>query len=266
MLRKTAKADWRRNDRPIKEEGYVTDLLAREAARSSRAHDPSVPLLLMVSFNTPAQFYGAPKAFLDQYRDVPDDTRRSYAAAVTALDAAWVPSSRPSRSGRCWTTRCWCSRATTAAPCRCASRPATGMWTESAADNGIFREGRGSLYEGGVRVVALMSWPGKIKPKTIVTEPLHVTDLYVTLLKLAGASLEQPKKLDGVDVWPVIADGQRTHAQGHAAERGGLRGCDPGRRMEADRAFRAAEHESSCTISPMIPKRRRTRRAPIRIA
>jgi arylsulfatase A-like enzyme len=79
-----------------------------------------------------------------------------------------------------------------------------------AADNGIFREGRGSLYEGGVRVVALMSWPGRIKPKTIVTEPLHVTDLYVMLLGLAGASLEQAKKVDGADAWPVIAEGKRT--------------------------------------------------------
>jgi len=80
----------------------------------------------------------------------------------------------------------------------------------AAADNGVFREGQASLYEGGVRVAALALWPGKIAPKTIVTEPLHVTDLYPTLLKLAGAPIDQPKKPDGVDVWPVIAHAQRT--------------------------------------------------------
>ena len=188
----------------------MTDLLAREAAKVIAAHDPSSPLLLMVAFNTPAQFYGAPKTFLDQYQDVTDDTRRSYAAAVSALDAAvgTIVAALEKRGMLDNTLLVFQSDNGGAVPMRFATgdrdvdRP--------AADNGIFREGRGSLYEGGVRVVALMSWPGKIKPKTIVTEPLHVTDLYVTLLGLAGASLEQAKKVDGVDAWPVIADGKRT--------------------------------------------------------
>jgi arylsulfatase A-like enzyme len=76
-----------------------------------------------------------------------------------------------------------------------------------AADNGVFRDGRGSLYEGGVRTVALASWPGRIKPKSVVTDMLHVTDMYATLLKLSGASLEQPKKLDGMDLWATLAEG-----------------------------------------------------------
>ena len=54
----------------------------------------------------------------------------------------------------------------------------------------------------------LLSWLGKIKPGSTVVQFLHVSDMYATILKLAGASLEQPKKLDGMDVWPVIAGGQ----------------------------------------------------------
>jgi arylsulfatase A-like enzyme len=210
MLRKTAKADWRRNDRPIQEEGYVTDLLAREAVAIIARHDPAVALLLVVSFNTPAQFHAVPKSLLDQYRDVPDDTRRSYAAAVTALDAAVgaIVAALEKHNMLDNTLLVFQSDNGGAVP----TRFATGDRDveRPAADNGIFREGRGSLYEGGVRAVALASWPGRIKPKTTVTEPLHVTDLYPTLLGLAGASLEQPKKIDGVDVWPVIADEKRT--------------------------------------------------------
>ena len=210
QLRKGHRADWYRNDRPVKEEGYVTELLAREASKVITAHDPSSPLLLMVAFNTPAQFYSVPKTFLDQYQDVTDDTRRSYAAAVSALDAAvgTIVAALEKRGMLDNTLLVFQSDNGGAVP----TRFATGDRDvdRPAADNGIFREGRGSLYEGGVRVVALMSWPGKIKPKTIVTEPLHVTDLYVTLLGLAGASLEQAKKVDGVDAWPVIAEGKRT--------------------------------------------------------
>ena len=210
QLRKGAKADWRRGDRLVKEEGYVTDLLAREAVKIIGRHDPAAPLLLVVAFNTPAQYYGVPRALLDEYRDMADDTRRSYSAAVTALDAAvgQVVSALDKRGMLADTLIVFHSDNGGAVP----TRFATGDRDvdRPAADNGIFRQGRGSLYEGGVRVVGLASWPDRIKPKTIVTEPLHVTDLYVTLLERAGASLKQRQRVDGVDVWPVIAEAQRT--------------------------------------------------------
>jgi arylsulfatase A-like enzyme len=210
QLRKGAKANWYRNERPLKEEGYVTDLLAREAAKIIAAHDPSSPLFLMAAFNTPAQFYGVPRSALDQYPDVGDDTRRSYAAAVTALDAAvgTIVAALDKRGMLNDTLLIFQSDNGGAVP----TRFATGDRDidRPAADNGIFREGRGSLYEGGVRVVALASWPGRIKPGIVVTEPLHVTDLFVTLLGLAGVPPEAGAKLDGVDVWPVIAEGRRT--------------------------------------------------------
>ena len=51
-----------------------------------------------------------------------------------------------------------------------------------------------------------MSWRGRIAPKTIVTDPLHVTDVHATLLRLAGAAPDPDRPLDGVDVWPVITE------------------------------------------------------------
>ena len=55
-------------------------------------------------------------------------------------------------------------------------------------DNGPYRDGKGTLYEGGTRVVALANWPGQIKPGTVVDEMIHEVDMYPTLLGLAGAS------------------------------------------------------------------------------
>ena len=210
VLRKTAKADWRRDERPLKEEGYVTDLMAREAAGIIIRHDAAAPLLLMVSFNTPAQYYGVPKALLDSHRDIADDTRRSYAAAVSALDNAvgQIVAALEKRQMLANTLIVFHSDNGGAVPMRFPTGDDDVQ--KPAADNGVFREGQGSLYEGGVRVAALACWPGKIPPKTIVTEALHVTDLYVTLAKLAGATLDQPKRLDGVDVWPAIVRAQRT--------------------------------------------------------
>jgi len=209
VLRKTAKADWRRNERPVKEEGYVTELMAREAAAVIARHDAAAPLMVMVAFNTPAQYYGAPKALVDSY-DIVDDTRRSYAAAVTALDTAvgQIVSALEKRQMLANTLIVFHSDNGGAVPMRFA----TGDYDvqKAAADNGVFREGQGSLYEGGVRAVALAAWPGQIAPKSIVTEPLHVTDLFVTLASIAGAKLDPAKKLDGVDVRPAIVRAQRT--------------------------------------------------------
>ncbi len=74
-------------------------------------------------------------------------------------------------------------------------------------DNGPLRAGKGTIYEGGVRVCACVSWPGKIKAGTRIAEPLHGVDWYPTLLKIAGAPLEQKHAVDGRDILPVLGGG-----------------------------------------------------------
>ena len=76
------------------------------------------------------------------------------------------------------------------------------------ADNGPYRDGKGTLYEGGTRVVALASWPGHIKEGSTVKEMIHTVDLYPTLINLAGGHLGKNKSLDGLDVWGTISEGK----------------------------------------------------------
>src|SRR5262249_25226983 len=76
------------------------------------------------------------------------------------------------------------------------------------ADNGPYRDGKGMLYEGGTRVVALANWPGHIKPGTVVDQSIHTVDMYPTIANLAGASMAKTKPLDGLDVWPTISQGK----------------------------------------------------------
>ena len=74
-------------------------------------------------------------------------------------------------------------------------------------NNDPLRGQKTQMYEGGVRAPAMITFPGKIKPGTFVDEPLHVVDLYPTLLKLTGASLEQEYPLDGKDIWATVTRG-----------------------------------------------------------
>ena len=66
-----------------------------------------------------------------------------------------------------------------------------------ATHNSPFRAGKGFLYEGGLRVPAIVRWPAKIKP-AVASRPLVNTDWLPTLLALAG--LSAPAELDGVDL------------------------------------------------------------------
>lgn len=67
---------------------------------------------------------------------------------------------------------------------------------------------KGSIYQGGLRVPAIMEWPGRFKPGKIET-PAFSSDLYPTLVAIAGAKVEHQPKLDGVDL-SAILEGKQT--------------------------------------------------------
>lgn len=73
----------------------------------------------------------------------------------------------------------------------------------------IFRGGKGDFLEGGVRVPAFAYWPGVIKPKQVVGDIIHVTDLFTTFARLAGATQYIPtdRIIDGVDQTALLFNG-----------------------------------------------------------
>jgi arylsulfatase A-like enzyme len=78
-------------------------------------------------------------------------------------------------------------------------------------DNGRFRAGKGTLYEGGVRVAAFATWDGHIPGGSRITEPIHIVDWYPTLMRLCGAPADkQQSHLDGGDIWPTLTEGKPT--------------------------------------------------------
>ena len=65
------------------------------------------------------------------------------------------------------------------------------------------REKKGSIYEGGLRVPALLEWPTKFKPKHIAA-PASTMDIYPTLLEIVGVKMKNQPKLDGIDLANII--------------------------------------------------------------
>ncbi|MEI7729839.1 MAG: sulfatase [Verrucomicrobiota bacterium] len=66
------------------------------------------------------------------------------------------------------------------------------------------RGGKGSTFEGGIRVCTIAWWPGKIPAGTATDEITAMMDILPTFAKLAGGKLPD-RKLDGADIWPVLA-------------------------------------------------------------
>ncbi len=82
-----------------------------------------------------------------------------------------------------------------------------GPWLsygEHGGSAGPFREGKGTVWEGGTRVPFLARWPGRIRAGAECREMAMTIDLLPTFTKLAGAALPA-RKIDGLDIWPLLA-------------------------------------------------------------
>ena len=72
-----------------------------------------------------------------------------------------------------------------------------------AGSTGGLREGKGTTFEGGVRVPCAMRWPGRIGPGRVSAEPVMTIDVFPTLAHLIGAELPDGP-IDGENIWPLI--------------------------------------------------------------
>ncbi|MBM3871486.1 MAG: sulfatase [Verrucomicrobia bacterium] len=81
-----------------------------------------------------------------------------------------------------------------------------GPWlimNQQGGSAGLLREGKGSTWEGGMRVPGIAWWPGRIKP-TVQRTMACTMDLFTTSLKLAGAQMPADRPIDGLDIRPLL--------------------------------------------------------------
>jgi arylsulfatase A-like enzyme len=186
--------DWHRDGQPLREEGYSTDLISHEAVERIRARDKSKPLFLYVPFNAPHAPLQAPRQLLERYASIQNPQRRAFAAMVDALDSniGRILDALDSEKISGETIVFFFSD--------------NGGPTGQGARNTPLRGAKGSTWEGGTRVPALLRWPGKVRPGK--TKQLSaVVDLFPTLTTAAGVKPRAHAPFDGVDLWPSIQSG-----------------------------------------------------------
>jgi len=74
--------------------------------------------------------------------------------------------------------------------------------------NKPLRSGKGSLYEGGVRVPLIVHWPGVTQPGRVCKEPVITTDFYPTIRDIVGApgNEQHNRQLEGLSLMPLLKD------------------------------------------------------------
>ena len=180
-----------RSSQPVDERANLTDAFTREANDFITRHRTQ-PFFLYLAYNAVHSPMQAPEAYLAKFAHLPDLHRRLFAAMLAHLDDS---------VGRVLAHL----RATGLAENTLVIFLSDngGPTKELTSRNAPLRGGKGELWEGGIRVPFIVSWPGRIPPRTDAT-PVISLDATATALALAGISAP-PTPLDGVNLWPRLS-------------------------------------------------------------
>ena len=186
--------DWHRGFEPNYEQGYSTHLIAEESVRFIERHAEDGPFFLFVPFNAPHTPLQVPEKWIPPFLHVEDERRRIYMAMVAAMDAAIGRIlDALEREGVEAKTLVWF---------------ASDNGGQALADNAPLRAGKGTVYEGGIRVAAAIRWPGGLSGDgRVISGLVSYLDVFPTLQRIAGlgASGGPGEPLDGKDVFEIIA-------------------------------------------------------------
>ena len=198
---------WHRQDRFIDETGHVTDLLTKEAIRIIERKSDK-PFFLYLPYNVPHYPRQEPRKWLDLYAGrIQNADRKLYAASLTHMDdgigqiiAALERTGKRSNTLVIYSSDNGGENGWTAPKNQYHGRfpPA-----KVEGNNLPLRGWKSELFEGGIRVPALVNWPGHLKPG-IVTAPLSILDWYPTLAHLIGVKIDPALKLEGRNIWPAL--------------------------------------------------------------
>jgi arylsulfatase A-like enzyme len=202
------KPDWYRNDNPIEEKGYTTDLITDEAVRWLGQQSADKPFFLYLPYTAPHYGKGwnakekkpmsvlQPKAKdLDRFKYIANEKRREFAAMVGALDDG---------VGRVLEAL---RRAKLDQNTLIIFTSDNGGDPNHGGNNKPLRGKKNEVWEGGIREPCLMVWSGKIKPASVIRDPATTLDLFPTFCDLTSAKREG-MALDGGGLVPLLLEGK----------------------------------------------------------
>ncbi len=168
----------------------------RDAVRQDK------PFLAVIWFHTPHSPVVAGKEYQDMYPDI-DQNQQHYYGTLTAMDEQIgrlrheLENLQIDRSTMIWFT-------SDNGPAARGGGPGEAKGGRQQGETGGFRERKGSLYEGGIRVPGILYWPEKIRQHRETNYPAVTTDYFPTILDLLEIPLGNQVTLDGISLRDII--------------------------------------------------------------
>jgi len=201
--------------------GYTADLYANEAIDWLEGRDASRPFFLYLSMAEPHTSFANPPEYNEMYANFtqgeivpipngqPDPPKEmliargpgEYYANISYMDA---------QVGRVFE---WLRQNdlydNTVVVFSSDNGPVTANWinwweVNAYGDSGGFRGRKHYLYEGGIRVPAIIRYPGYVKAGTVTDTPVIGMDWFVTLATIGGGAIPDDREIDGIDIAPIF--------------------------------------------------------------
>ncbi len=179
-------------------EGYSAPFIVGEAVGWLEGRrDKSRPFFLAVWTHEPHMKIESAPEFQEPYKSLPDPDLRQHHGDITQLDHAFgLLMKSLDEQGL--------ANSTIVVFTSDNGPEGDGVTGRNRGSTGGLRGRKRAMYEGGIRVPGVVRWPGKIKPGTTCDVPVIGSDLFPTLLGIAGADVPADRTIDGVDVLPVL--------------------------------------------------------------
>ena len=203
---------WHRNGKFVDEEGHATDLITNESIKYiTEIRDKSKPFFLAVTYSVPHFPLQEEEKWVAPYKEtIENDSRRIFAASVAHMDDAiariintvqneglkentlilfmsdnggqenWIPTVKEYNGEH--------------GP------------NDVLGNNLPLRDWKKALYEGGIRVPAIISYPDQLKQGQL-DEVISVTDILPTIAHVVGFDILPDTKLDGKNIWNTLSEG-----------------------------------------------------------
>ncbi|MDF1816515.1 MAG: sulfatase-like hydrolase/transferase [Verrucomicrobiales bacterium] len=181
-----------RGGQPVEVHDYLTDAFSREAADFVDRHADK-PFFLYVPYNAVHSPLQATNKYMKRFEHIEDIQRRIFAAMLSSMDDGIGTILKRIQENQLeeYTLVFFIS-------------DNGGPTSELTSSNAPLRQGKGSVYEGGLRVPFLLQWPGTLEAGQTYSNPVLSLDISATALALAGADTGGKNPGDGVNLMPFL--------------------------------------------------------------
>ena len=175
---------------------YLTDLFTQEAVQFIEQSRQN-PFFIYLAYNAPHAPVMAPDHYVQRNSHIDDDMRRKFAGMMSAVDDGIGSIIDALKKAGLYENTLIVLLSDNGGP--------TGVNTSL---NTPFRGVKGDVFEGGVRIPFMMSWPGTIRKEQVYDKPVVSLDILPTFLSAAGITVNDA--FNGIDLLPWIKDAQRS--------------------------------------------------------